>query len=88
MAGHFGVEKIVVVLQKHFYWPNLRRDVSKYIKSCTACAITKPAIKMQGLYTPLLSAEKPWESISMYYMSSLSSTKQGNGCMFVVIDWF
>jgi hypothetical protein len=23
MAGHFGVEKIVVVLQKHFYWPKL-----------------------------------------------------------------
>jgi hypothetical protein len=24
MAGHFGVEKIVAVLQKHFYWPKLR----------------------------------------------------------------
>jgi len=23
-AGHFGVEKTVVVLQKYFYWPNLR----------------------------------------------------------------
>jgi hypothetical protein len=42
MAGHFGVEKIVVVLQKHFYWPKLRQDVSKYIRSCTACAIAKP----------------------------------------------
>jgi hypothetical protein len=21
MAGNFGVEKIVVILQKHFYWP-------------------------------------------------------------------
>jgi hypothetical protein len=24
MAGHFGVEKTMVVLQKHFYWPKLR----------------------------------------------------------------
>jgi hypothetical protein len=23
MAGHFEMEKIVVVLQKHFYWPKL-----------------------------------------------------------------
>jgi hypothetical protein len=23
MEGHFGVEKIVVVLHKHFYWPKL-----------------------------------------------------------------
>jgi hypothetical protein len=23
VAGHFGIEKIVAVLQKHFYWPKL-----------------------------------------------------------------
>jgi hypothetical protein len=23
MEGHFGMEKIVVILQKHFYWPKL-----------------------------------------------------------------
>jgi hypothetical protein len=28
---HFGVEKIVVVLQKKIYWPKLRQDVNKYI---------------------------------------------------------
>jgi hypothetical protein len=53
VAGHFGVEKTVAVLQKYFYWPNLRQDVGKYIKSCTACAISKTTIKKQGLYTPL-----------------------------------
>jgi hypothetical protein len=31
MAGHFCVEKIVVVLQKHFYWIKLQEDVIKYI---------------------------------------------------------
>jgi hypothetical protein len=31
VAGHFGVEKTVVILQKHFYWPKLRQDVKKYI---------------------------------------------------------
>jgi hypothetical protein len=24
VAGHFGVEKTMAVLQKYFYWPNLR----------------------------------------------------------------
>jgi hypothetical protein len=37
MAGHIGMEKTVVVLQKHFYWPKLRQDVSKYMRSCIAC---------------------------------------------------
>ncbi|KAH9314077.1 hypothetical protein KI387_022704, partial [Taxus chinensis] len=26
-AGHFGVDKTLAVLQKHFYWPNLKTDV-------------------------------------------------------------
>jgi hypothetical protein len=84
MAGHFGMEKIVVILQKHFYWPKLRQDVNKYIRSCTACAIAKPTIKKKGLYTPLPTPERPWESISMDYMSGLPSTKQG---MIVYLWW-
>jgi hypothetical protein len=60
----------------------------KYIKSCTACAIAKPTIKKQGLYTPLPTPSRPWESISMDYMSGLPSTKHGNDCVFVVVDRF
>jgi hypothetical protein len=64
------------------------RMSSKYIRSCTACAISKPTIKKKGLYTPLPTLERPWESISMDYMSGLPSTKQGNDCVFVVVDRF
>jgi hypothetical protein len=88
MAGHFGMDKMVVVIKKHFYWLKLQEDVNKYIRSCTICAIAKPGIKKQGLYTPLPSPERPWESISMDYMYGLPSTKHDNDCVFVVVDWF
>jgi hypothetical protein len=87
-AGHFGVEKIVAMLQKHFYWPKLRQEVNKYIRSCTACAIAKSTTKKHGLYTRLPTPDGPWESISMDYMSGLLSTKRGNDCVFVVVDCF
>jgi hypothetical protein len=88
VVGHFDMEKTVVILEKHFYWPKLRQDVNKYIRSCTAYAISKPTIKKKGLYTPLPIPEKPWESISMDYMYVLSSTKQGNDYVFVDVDQF
>jgi hypothetical protein len=88
VAGHFGVEKTVAILQKHFYWPKLRQDVSKYIRSFTYRTISKPTIKNQGLYTPLPIPEKSWESISIIYMSGLSSTRHVNDCVFVLIDRF
>jgi hypothetical protein len=88
IGWHFGVEKTMAVLQKHFYWPKLQQDVSKYIRSYTTCATSKPTIKKQGLYTPLPIPKKPWESILMDYMSGFPSTKQGNNCVFVFVDRF
>jgi hypothetical protein len=76
------------VLQKHFYWPKIQQDVRKYIRSCIACTIAKPNTKKQGLYTPLPTYDKSWESISMDYLSGLPSTKRGNECVFVVVDLF
>jgi hypothetical protein len=88
MEGHFSVEKIVAMLQKHLYCSKLRQEVSNYIRSYTACTITKLTTKKQGLYTPLPTPDRPWESISMDYMSGLSSTKRGNDCVFLVVDYF
>jgi hypothetical protein len=88
VVGHFRVEKTMEILERHFYWPKLRHDVSKYIWSFTACVIYKLAIKKQGMYTPLPTPDRTSESISIYYMSSLPSTKQRNECVFVVVDRF
>jgi hypothetical protein len=88
VVGHVDVKKIVVMLQKHFYWPKLRQEVIKFIRSCTPYAIAKPTTTKQGMYTPLPTPDRPWESISMDYMSGLPSTKRGNDCVFVVVDRF
>ena len=40
------------------------------------------------MYTPLPTPDRPWESVSMDYMSGLSSTKRGNDYVFVVVDHF
>jgi hypothetical protein len=88
VAGHFGIETIVAMLHKHFYSSKILQKVSKYIRSCTTCTITKPTTKKQGMYTPLPTPDMPWESISMDYMLGLPSTKRGNDCVFVVVDLF
>jgi hypothetical protein len=41
------------MLQKHFYWSKLRHEVSKYIRSCTACALLPNQPLRNKAYTPL-----------------------------------
>jgi hypothetical protein len=60
MVGHFVLEKIVVVLHKHFYWPKLRQDINKYMRYFTVSSIANPSINNQCLYTPLPTPENPW----------------------------
>jgi hypothetical protein len=88
VAGHFGIEKTMEMLKKHFYWSKLQQEVNKYIGLCTVCVIAKPNTKKQVLYTSLPTPDIPWESISMDYILGLPSTKQGNDCVFVVVDHF
>jgi hypothetical protein len=40
------------------------------------------------MYTPMPTPNRPWESISMDYMSGIPSTKRGNDYVFVVVDRF
>lgn len=39
-SGHMGVKKTYTLLLKRFFWPKLKRDVSKYIQSCHTCQLT------------------------------------------------
>jgi hypothetical protein len=88
VARHFGIKKTVAMLQKHFYWLKLRQDVNKYMRSCTVCTIAKPTTKKHGIYTPMPTPHRPWESISMDYILGIPSTKRGNDYVFVVVDHF
>lgn len=58
------------------------------MSSCIAYTILKPTIMKHGMYTPFPTLDKPWESISMEYISSLPLARQGNDCVFVVVDRF
>ncbi|CAL8998775.1 unnamed protein product [Prunus brigantina] len=88
VAGHFGVEKTLLNLRRYVYWPKMHLDVSRYIRGCVLCNISKPSNRKLGLYLPLPVPTRPWESISMDFLGGLPKTKSGNDYLFVVVDRF
>ena len=71
IVGHFGVSKMVAHLQKYCYLPCMLESVSRFIKGCSLCAVSKSINKKLGLYTPLLIPSRPWESVSMDFVGGL-----------------
>ena len=76
------------MLADHFYWPKMRRDVDRFVRSCIVCNTSKSKLKPYGLYTPLPSPTTPWEDISMDFVLGFPRTKLGHDSIFVVVDRF
>src|ERR1043166_5202314 len=36
-AGHVGVKKMTLALKRKYWWPNMNKDIEKYVHSCLVC---------------------------------------------------
>ena len=88
LMGHFGVAKTLAILQEHFYWPHMKRDVERIYGRCVTCRQAKSRVQPHGLYTPLPIPSEPWIDISMDFVLGLPRSKRGRDSIFVVVDRF
>jgi hypothetical protein len=86
--GHFGAKKTEQVLDDHFFWPKMKRDVERHVLLCKSCHKAKSRLNPHGLYTPLPIPSVHWEDISMVFVLGVPRTKQGRDSIFVVVDRF
>ena len=87
-AGHPGMQRTLALLEELYYWPHMRSDIEAYVKTCLVCQQDK--IEQQvpaGLLQPLPIPERPWESVSMDFISALPKS-DGCGSIMVVVDRF
>jgi len=48
IAGHFGVSKTMVHLQRYCYWPRMIDSVLHFIRGCYMCSTSKPSNRGLG----------------------------------------
>ncbi|XP_074302274.1 uncharacterized protein LOC141633751 [Silene latifolia] len=87
LAGHFRVAKTVEILQEHFLWPRLQKDVHNVVGKCVTCQVSKSKFK-PGEYTPLPIPVRPWDDVSMDFIVALPRTQRGKDAIMVVVDRF
>ncbi|GJP84738.1 hypothetical protein CLOP_g14797, partial [Closterium sp. NIES-67] len=88
-AGHFGSNKTLTGIAKHYYWPHLAEDVHKFVTSCDTCQRMKSSKQRKaGLLQPLPVPEQPWHVVSLDFITGLPPTTSGHDAILVVIDKF
>ena len=65
LMGHFEVAKTLAILQEHFYWPHMKRDVERICGRCVTCrqAKSKVLFKRRGM----MEIKAPLQRISFKY---------------------
>ena len=87
IAGHFGIQKTLDMLAKHFFWPRMLGTVGKHVLRCETCLKAKVTFH-KGEYLPLPIPHRPWEHLSMDFMMALPRTRRGKDAIMVVVDRF
>lgn len=85
-VGHPGEERIGALLQRAYYWPQMRDNIAIYVKTCLICQQDKADHqKKAGLLESLSVPTPPFESVSMDYIIGLPKVEDF-GTIIVVVD--
>ncbi|GJP73658.1 hypothetical protein CLOP_g4353, partial [Closterium sp. NIES-67] len=88
-AGHFGSNKTLTSIAKHYYWPYMADDVQKFVTSYDTCQRMKSSKQNKaGLLQPLPVPEQPWQVVSLDFITGLPPTTSGHDAILVAIDKF
>lgn len=85
-GGHRGVEYTYRALRRRFHWPNMRKDVDKFVSSCDICQMNKKnRRKPQGEMQPLQVPETIAMSYHIDYFTDLPPATEAKYDMLMVI---
>jgi hypothetical protein len=87
-CGHFGVLKTAELISRDIYWPAMESEIWKYVAGCELChRIKAPLHAHYGLNMPLSPLSRPWEGLTMHFVTNLpESTALGYTGILVIVD--
>nr|GEX13089.1 hypothetical protein [Tanacetum cinerariifolium] len=85
LAGHFSNTKTLEILNEHFYWPCMIKDVQAFITRYPTCHQAISTFH-KGLYTPIPTPDWPWEDLSIDFIVALPITQKKKDVSMVVVD--
>jgi len=85
-AGHPGRSKTLELISRRYFWPSIRKDVDRYVANCHPCQRSRTGRHAPfGTLRPLPIPVRPWEDISMDFITGLPWS-DGFNAVWVVVD--
>nr|GEU66597.1 retrotransposable element Tf2 [Tanacetum cinerariifolium] len=84
---HHGADKMYYDLRGLYWWPEMKKDIARYVSKCLTCSKVKakhqrPSILLQQQEIP----QWKWEKITMDFIVKLPRTSNGHDSIWVIVD--
>jgi hypothetical protein len=87
-GGHLGEKKSLEKLFKRFWWPQARKEMIFWIKSCPTCIARKPTSAPLTGKLQSIPVEAPFELVGIDVLGPLPTSKESNRFIIVFTDHF
>lgn len=87
-SGHQEAKRTRDLMKLNYFWPNMDRDVEKYVRQCESCAKFKGGRHPTAPLGELPETTSPFEMTSIDICGPYPETKKGNRYLLTFIDHF
>lgn len=89
LSAHGGFAKTIDRIRRKYFWPQMDKEIRKYVRDCQVCKAVKPTNQTQR--SPMgnfRAPSRPWEIIYVDFVGPLPRSRAGFTYLFVVVDGF
>lgn len=87
-AGHLGRRKTYERIARYFYWKNMYREVSRFVRACTVCQQCKVEQLVPGGLMGKRRVSGPWEVVASDIMGPFPRSTRGYSYILIFMDTF
>lgn len=88
LTAHTGKDNTIAFIIDRFYWPKIKRDITKFVEHCGMCQLANGHTQNTGLYMPLPVPSTIWEDLSMDFVLGFPMSPRRVDLVTVVVDRF
>lgn len=84
-SGHPGRDRTLALIDRYYYWPGARSDITRYVANCHTCLRTKPSHRLpNGLLHPNSVPEQRWKDLAADFITGLPMSEGKNAILTVI----
>lgn len=87
--GHPGSYRTIEAIKEKYWFTDMRKFVTKYVKRCIPCLCAKkPTGRQRGRLYPIPKVNQPFHTLHLDHLGPFCKSPEGNTFMLVTVDAF